>query len=337
MFINKVNVLDPSTTPSSDIPADNDDIIVSVCCITYNHEKYIRAALDGILSQEGNFRLEILIHDDASTDGTADIIREYEEKYDSILPVYQTENQYSKGVRLINHIYNLPRTSGKYIAICDGDDYWDDPHKLQAQIRYMEDHEDCGLVYGRTRVYNEENQQFETELLGSEINSSRSLMFQNVIPSVTTFYRRDLYLRFRSEIDIEQSGWLMGDYPLWIWFELNSRVQMLDDISTVYRQMQGTASRPRAVHKQLLYNIDQIRIRDFMARSYHRVSMPLTLEMMKKIVLIFEFAVQNNQQLRFFDMMIDFKGIYRLLVGALSVLYRLRIDKLLLSRVRNDV
>ena len=127
---------------------------VSICCITYNHAKYIRDALDGFLMQKTSFPIEVLIHDDASTDGTADIIREYEAKYpDIIKPVYQTENQYSKGLRMVNMKYNYPRAQGKYIALCEGDDFWTDPKKLQIQYDFMESHPDYSLcMHGRNNL-----------------------------------------------------------------------------------------------------------------------------------------------------------------------------------------
>ena len=121
----------------------NDQIMVSVLCLTYNHEPFIRKCLEGFVSQKTDFPYEVLIHDDASTDKTADIIREYEVKYpDIIKPIYQTENQHSKGVRITN-TYNIPRAKGKYLAWCEGDDYWCDENKLQTQFDYMESHPDC--------------------------------------------------------------------------------------------------------------------------------------------------------------------------------------------------
>lgn len=114
------------------------EIKVSISCLVYNHEKYIKKCLDGLLMQKTNFRFEILIHDDASTDKSADIIREYEVKYpDVIKPIYQTENQYSKGVK-ISFTYQYPRARGKYIAFCEGDDYWCDENKLQLQYEKLE-------------------------------------------------------------------------------------------------------------------------------------------------------------------------------------------------------
>ncbi len=121
------------------------DVLVSVDCITYNHAAYIRDALEGILSQNTDFAFEILVHDDCSTDGTQDIIREYEEKYpDIVKPIYQTENQYTRDFKFYAR-YQFPRAQGKYFASCEGDDYWTDPDKLRAQVDYMETHPDCSF------------------------------------------------------------------------------------------------------------------------------------------------------------------------------------------------
>ena len=114
--------------------------LVSVLCMTYNHENFIEDAINGFLIQETNFPFEVLIHDDASTDSTAKIIKKYEKKYPNIIkPIYQIKNQYSKGLcPLWEYLY--PKAKGKYIAICEGDDYWTDPLKLQKQVDYLEAH-----------------------------------------------------------------------------------------------------------------------------------------------------------------------------------------------------
>ncbi len=119
--------------------------LVSICCITYNHAPFIRQALDGFLMQKC-VDFEILIHDDCSTDGTTEIIREYAEKYpDIIKPLYETENQYSKGVWVDG--FNYRRAKGKYIAYCEGDDYWTDPLKLQKQVDFMESYPDYSVCF----------------------------------------------------------------------------------------------------------------------------------------------------------------------------------------------
>ena len=102
---------------------DNKEIKVTVRCITYNQKEYIRQCLDGFVLQQTNFRFEAIVHDDASTDGTAEIVREYAEKFpDIIKPIFETENQYSKHDGSLGRILNA-HTRGKYVAICEGDDY----------------------------------------------------------------------------------------------------------------------------------------------------------------------------------------------------------------------
>jgi glycosyltransferase involved in cell wall biosynthesis len=132
---------------------DNDsNIVVSICCITYNHEKYIRDCLDGFLMQKTDFPFEILIFDDASTDNTQSIIKEYAEKNSNIITFLQTENQW------VNRRYGffdwlLPNAKGKYIALCEGDDYWLDQYKLQKQFDLLNLNPNTGLNYTSVQKY----------------------------------------------------------------------------------------------------------------------------------------------------------------------------------------
>lgn len=113
--------------------------LVSISCITFNHAPFIRQCLDGFLAQETEFLFEIVIYDDASTDDTVSIVKEYIEKYPELIkPYFNLENQYSKGTRGMNMRFNFPRCAGKYIAFCEGDDFWTDPLKLQKQIDFLE-------------------------------------------------------------------------------------------------------------------------------------------------------------------------------------------------------
>lgn len=128
---------------------------VSITCIAYNHEPFIEDALEGILIQETDFPFEILIHDDASTDRTADIIREYEEKYPNLIkPIYQTENQFSQGRKPSMIVF--PLCQGKYIAYCEADDYWIDPKKLQIQVDFLEANPDY-VISGHDAFIIDEN------------------------------------------------------------------------------------------------------------------------------------------------------------------------------------
>lgn len=122
--------------------------LVSICCVTYNHASFIRKCLDGFLMQETTFPVEILIHDDASTDGTDGVVREYARKYpDKIYPLYEKENKFSNGYAGKMDLFNYNRARGKYIAYCEGDDYWTDPLKLQKQVDFMESHSNCSVTF----------------------------------------------------------------------------------------------------------------------------------------------------------------------------------------------
>lgn len=116
----------------------NNNPLLTIGCITYNHADYISQCIEGFLMQKTTFPFEIIIHDDASTDGTSEIVKKYADKYpDLIKAIIQTENQYSKGGR-IYHRFIHPISRGKYIATCEGDDYWTDPYKLQKQVDFLE-------------------------------------------------------------------------------------------------------------------------------------------------------------------------------------------------------
>lgn len=132
--------------------------LVAINCITYNHEPYLRDALEGFVMQETDFPFVAIVHDDASTDGTTAILREYAARYpDIILPIYETENQYSKRDGSVGRIMQAARnaTGAKYVAMCEGDDYWTDPQKLQKQIDFLESHLDYTMCFHNAMEHKE--------------------------------------------------------------------------------------------------------------------------------------------------------------------------------------
>ncbi|RRN77194.1 glycosyltransferase [Pseudoxanthomonas sp. SGD-10] len=156
---------------------------MSVCCITYNHEHFIMQALEGFLMQKTDFKYEIIICDDFSTDNSRKILAEYAEKYpDIIRVVFQTENVGS----IRNFVRTLSEAKGKYIALCDGDDYWTDPLKLQRQVEFMESHKDCSICCHYTRV----------------INESGELVYENPSPVPLDFTYEDVLLGRKEETRI---------------------------------------------------------------------------------------------------------------------------------------
>ena len=139
------------------------DPLVSIKCLVYNHEPYLRQCLDGFVMQKTTFPFEAIVHDDASTDGSAAIIREYAEKYpDIIKPIYETENQYKKGAAGTagKKVDATIHPNSKYLALCEGDDYWTDPNKLQIQVDFLEGHPDYSLTVHEYKEWNEKEQRF---------------------------------------------------------------------------------------------------------------------------------------------------------------------------------
>jgi len=167
--------------------------LVSISCITFNHENYIRDCIEGFLIQETTFPFEVLIHDDASTDKTPEIITEYSAKHPNIIkPIFQTENQFSQGVRGIAIKFNFSRAKGKYIAMCEGDDYWTDPHKLQKQVDFLETNPDYVICYHDASVIDENGNLLEKSKLTLEYKrdfSSEELMNAAWILTLTMCFR----------------------------------------------------------------------------------------------------------------------------------------------------
>jgi len=221
---------------------------VSICCITYNHEFFIRDAIRGFINQKTSFPFEILIHDDASTDGTAEIIKLYEEKYpDIIKPIYQKENQYSQG-RNISLVYQFPRARGKYIALCEGDDYWTDPYKLQKQVDFLEANTEYGLVGTDFDILHQSTGKIERSLLKNQPmrfpiykNLEDFLLAAGFMAPCTWLCRREfLPKNIITNYSDVSFAWLLEIFA-------NSKVAVIPDTTSVYRKLPESASHSKSV------------------------------------------------------------------------------------------
>ncbi len=228
---------------------------VSICCAAYNHEKYIKQTLDGFLMQKTNFEFEVIINDDASPDGTADIIREYAERYPEIIkPIYQTENQLSKGVVISRDIL-FANSSGEYIAICEGDDYWTDPNKLQKQVDFLDNNPDyIGCVHKYITVdknseptnlltfgYYEESGRYTLEDLekGELPSQFASFVFRNIIFDKDKKYPESFV-----------KPKIAGDVKLCLYLLNYGDIYRMDDTMSAYRyvaEVGGTSHASRSI------------------------------------------------------------------------------------------
>ena len=173
--------------------------LLSVRCKTYMHAAFIRKAIEGFLMQETTFKVEILIHDDASTDGTAEIVKEYESKYPQLIKATcQIENQYKKNPKTDKYI-KPPASRGKYIAKCEGDDYWTFPLKLQTQVEFLESHPEYTLSCGGFQTMDETGRIISTDLKKISGMDNQGFTFtlkemtgQWLTKTLTNVYRRDV-------------------------------------------------------------------------------------------------------------------------------------------------
>lgn len=210
------------------------EIKVSINCITYNQVSYIENTIKSFLNQKTNFKFEILIHDDASTDGTSDIIERYSKKYPELIkPIIQKENQYSKGFRRVDY-FNGKRANGKYIALCEGDDYWCDEFKLQKQYDYLEKNTNCSMVFSNVKLLDGISNTFVGKTTVKEgVYKAEDIIKKggDFIPTASIMYRKSAFIN-PPELYFNAS---VGDYPMQMIIATKGDVYAFSDEMSVYR------------------------------------------------------------------------------------------------------
>ena len=207
--------------------------LVSILCLVYNHEPYLRQCLDGFVMQKTDFGFEAIVHDDASTDNSAAILREYAEKYpDIIKPIYETENQYRKGT-LATIMDNAKSDSSKYIAICEGDDYWIDPMKLQKQVDFLNHNDDVSMIFSRCHVLYRDRYIDDEYPNFKGINNcyfnSEQLFEKWIVPTATIICRSKFYQIYTD------NRIYTGDIVLNLSMAEQGKVYGMSDYTAVYR------------------------------------------------------------------------------------------------------
>lgn len=207
---------------------------VSVKTITYNHEKYIAQCIEGIMMQKTNFSFEYIIGEDCSTDNTMKIIQEYAAKYPDVIRIISSEK--NVGAAENDHRTDLV-CQGKYVAFCEGDDFWTDPNKLQKQVDFLEANPDYGMIHSSfsclsndkliEHVWKNKNMP-NGEILDQLISS-------NCIATATVCMRNDLLQKINIGKRIKENDWKMGDYPLWIETAFHTKIAYSGDDTMTYR------------------------------------------------------------------------------------------------------
>ena len=206
--------------------------LVSIICITYNHAKFIAQAIEGFLLQKTNFPIEIIIHDDCSTDNTQEIIQSYADKYPKLIKtIFQKKNQYSLGVPMFPSVF--PYCKGKYIAHCEGDDYWTDPHKLQRQVDFLEKNSKYILVAENSIWYGiSDNKKYNFSDFPERDISITEMLDKRQFSTASVLYRN---LGDR----LQPPNGISGDTILWCHFTNFGKIKYLENVSSVYRRHIG--------------------------------------------------------------------------------------------------
>lgn len=232
---------------------ESSPILVAVQCLVFNHEPNLRQCLDGFVMQKTNFRFVVIVHDDCSTDGSASIIREYAEKYPNLFHVIiQPQNLYSRGISPTREYINpiIEQLKPKYISLCEGDDYWTDPLKLQKQVDFLESHPDYSLCFTNSMVKFPDheviaiNHVWDTYTIEDIINTNALNTDErgdNIVPCAHTssvMYRRQ---------ECWSPQWMkkcfIGDEPLFIAMAQYGKAKFINEPMTVYRAGVGVSSK----------------------------------------------------------------------------------------------
>ena len=222
---------------------------VSIICFAYNHEKYIRQALDGFVCQKTDFPFEIIIHDDASTDQTASIIKEYEKNHPKLFkPIYQTVNQYSLETGRVTKIC-YTAAKGKYISLCEADDYWIDPYKLQKQVDFLEENESCSYVFSNCSVHKSSGEISKNKLELKKVFDLSYLLKRNIMPGTATVMFKNNFEKIINLLNIVMTGSFNGDWVFLFILTHDSKIGFIDDFTATYRQGVGVVSNTTVIHK----------------------------------------------------------------------------------------
>lgn len=268
---------------------------VCVRCFTFNHSKYITDAMNGFVMQQTDFPYVCCIVDDASKDGEQEVIRKYvsdnfdlsegschfERETDYAFITYAqhktNKNCYFAVLYLKENHYSIKKPKMPYLAewrdgceyeaLCEGDDSWIVPNKLQKQVYILDNDDSVGLCYSNAEI-NYQNSGKVKIAKTKPYNGFDDLIIQNRIGTLTTMYRIELFEKYYKEVNPYQKKWVMGDWPLWLWLELNSKVVYLNLVTSRYRLLEESACHSQNIDKQLNFLRSHLEIAEFYMEKY---------------------------------------------------------------------
>jgi glycosyltransferase involved in cell wall biosynthesis len=219
---------------------DKEDLIVSVCCTTYNQKQFITQAVESFLMQQTNFQFEIVIGDDCSTDGTSKVLKSFIEKYPAKIKVISAKKNVGAHKNMID---TVKACKGKYLALCDGDDYWTDPHKLQKQVDFLEQNPEYIICCHYTQVIDTEGNtkyvdpnplplvySYQDLLIGKQEETKTATVVYHNIPEVHQLFQKPWYF------DCFAADKLLKLYAT---FNTGRKIYVMPEVMSCYRNHVG--------------------------------------------------------------------------------------------------
>lgn len=273
--------------------------LVSICMITYNHERYIESAIQGVLKQKTKYSFEFIIGDDYSNDNTYSICKEYALKYKSIIKLLPSERNIGM---ISNFIRTLKACSSKYIAICEGDDYWTDPNKLQKQVDFLENNPEYGMIASDISLVNEKGDAIPDNAMVIVQREKRKpepnffdLLEINTINTLTTCIRAEL---IKELVKTAQKNdlWYVYDYWFWLNISVNHKIKLLFDKTAAYRVHSLGASRQSNFFKYRKPLVVSYAIKQYL-KTNQEVNKKALIRSVKGLLLNRNFSLTNKLKL----------------------------------------
>lgn len=289
---------------------DNSQILVSVNMITYLHGTYIKQAIEGVLMQECDFDFELIISDDCSPDCTSDIVNEIINSNPNGFKIKYFRHNNNIGMHA-NALFSLSKSNGKYIAVCEGDDYWIDSKKLKKQVDFLELNPDYGLVHTNFKNYYQSLNQYKSfsKTFSNSGNHYKDLILGKYhIGTLTTCFKRELLNNYYIEISPTEKTWLMGDLPVWLYFAQKSKFHYIEEITAVYRILDESASQSLNIDKKFDFENSVYDVRMFFWEQNFKDDVFLKREIMNLLVynrLLINVAL-NGTIFQFISLLLNF-------------------------------
>jgi glycosyltransferase involved in cell wall biosynthesis len=300
--------------------------LVSAKMLTYNHEPYIAQAIEGVVKQETEYPFELIIGEDCSTDGTMEIVLEYQKKYPNIIRVITSD----KNVGMKKNSARVTKACrGKYIAFCEGDDYWTDIYKIQKQLDLLENSQDCVMVHGGGGELIQNSGKFysSARVGGKQIPSGciyEQLLVNNFILTLTIVVRKSTYLNTIRKLDLFNKTWRMADYPTSLDIAKHHKIHYINEPLGVYRRLPDSASNSTDIHRRFLFEKNSFEIRFYFIEKYGAT--PRTIATIKKkyneIISKYAFYLNDRSKMEAYGLFKDVESNLKTRCYNLGLKYR---------------